>query len=82
MSIRKHINELKDLKKTVRTAIKQDLSPYLNPLDYAIRDIFENNTYATFDPNIGSLRLLSGGMECLKNLFWRHTNPLEGVLIQ
>ena len=32
-SIRKHANELKVGKKTVRTAIKQDLSPNLNPLD-------------------------------------------------
>ena len=32
-SIRKHANELKVYKKTVRTAIKQDLSPDLNSLD-------------------------------------------------
>ena len=31
MSIRKHTNELKVHQKTVRTAIKQDLSPDLNP---------------------------------------------------
>ena len=35
-SIRKHANELKVHEKTVRTAIKQDLSPDHNPLDYAI----------------------------------------------
>ena len=34
--IRKHGNKLKGHKKTVRTAIKQDLSPDLTPLDYAI----------------------------------------------
>ena len=32
-SIRKHSNELKVHEKTVRTAIKQDLSSDLNPLD-------------------------------------------------
>ena len=37
MSIREHANELKAHEKTVKTAIKQDLSPVLNPLDYAIR---------------------------------------------
>ena len=31
-SIRKHANELKVYKKTVKTAIKRDLSPNLNPL--------------------------------------------------
>ena len=31
-SKRKHGNELKGIKKTVRTAIKQDLSPDVNPL--------------------------------------------------
>ena len=41
MSIRKHAIELKVHEKTVRTAIKQDLSPDLNPLDYAIWDVLE-----------------------------------------
>ena len=41
-SIRKYDNELKVHKKTVRTAIKQDLSPDLNPLDYTIRGVLEN----------------------------------------
>ena len=36
MSIRKHANELKVHKKTVKIAIKQNLSPDHNPLDYAI----------------------------------------------
>ena len=35
-SIRKHANELKVHQKTVKTAIKQDLSPDPNPLDYAM----------------------------------------------
>ena len=55
-SIRKHANELKVHKKTVRTAIKQDLSPDLNPLDYAIWGILENKTNATSHPNIGLLK--------------------------
>ena len=34
--IRKHANEFKVYEKTVRTAIKQHLSPDLNTVDYAI----------------------------------------------
>ena len=56
MSIRKHTNELKAHKKTVRTAVKQDLSPDLNHLDYTIWGILENKTNATSHPNIGSLK--------------------------
>ena len=41
MSIRKHTNELKVHEKTVGTAIKQDLSPDLNSLDYGILDVLE-----------------------------------------
>ena len=54
-SLRKHTNELKIHKKTVRIAIKQDLSQDLNPLDYAIWGILENKTNVIFHPNIGSL---------------------------
>ena len=39
------------------TAIKQDLSPVVNPLDYAIYGILENKTNATSHPNIGSLKI-------------------------
>ena len=56
MSVRKHANELKVHEKTLRTAIKQDLSPDRNPLDYAIWSILENKTNATSHPNIGSLK--------------------------
>ena len=35
-SIRKDENELKVHEKTVRTAIKQGLNPYFNPVVYAI----------------------------------------------
>ena len=40
----------------LRTAIKQDLSPEYNPLDYAIYGVSENKTNTTFHPNIGSLK--------------------------
>ena len=36
MSIRKHTNKLKVHEKTVRSVIKQDLSPDFNTFDYAI----------------------------------------------
>ena len=55
-SIRKHANELIVHEKTVRTAIKQDLSPDLNLLDYTIWGVLENKTNATSHPNIGSLK--------------------------
>ena len=54
-SIRKHANKLKVHEKTVRTAIKQDLSPDLNPLDYVIWGVLKNKTNATSHPNIGLL---------------------------
>ena len=43
-------------RETVRTAIKQDLSPDFNTPDYTIWDVFENKTNATFHPNIGLLK--------------------------
>ena len=52
MLILKHTNESKVHEKTVRTAIKKDLSPDLNPLDYAIWCVLENKTNATSHPNI------------------------------
>ena len=55
-SIKKHTNELKIHQKTVWTAIKLDLSPDLNPLDYILWGILENKTNATSNPNIGSLK--------------------------
>ena len=51
MSIKKHATELKVYEKTVRSAIKQDLSL----LDYAIWGVLENKTNATSYPNIGLL---------------------------
>ena len=54
-SIRKYANELKIYERIMRTANKQALSPYLNPLDNAIWGILENKTKATFHQNIGSL---------------------------
>ena len=55
-SIRKHANELKVNEKTVRRAIKQDLSPDHNTLDFAIWSFLENKTNATSNRNIGSLK--------------------------
>ena len=46
-SIGKHANKLKVHEKTLTTAMKQDLNPYLNPLDYAICGILENKTNFT-----------------------------------
>ena len=40
----------------MRTAIKQDLSPDLNPLDYTIWDVLKKKTNATSHLNIGSLK--------------------------
>ena len=56
-STRKHANELKVHEKTVRTAIKHDLSPDSNPLDYAISGVLENKTNATSNRNIGSFKI-------------------------
>ena len=44
------------MKKTVRTVIKQDLSPDRNPFNYAIWGVLENKTNATSHPNIGLLK--------------------------
>ena len=70
-SIRKHTNELKICKKTVRSAIKQDLSPDLNSLDYTTWCILENNTNATSLLSIGLLKTALRGnwIKCLKNFF-------------
>ena len=44
-------------KKTVRTAIKQDVSPDLNHRpDYSIWDVLEKKTNASAHSNIGSLQ--------------------------
>ena len=45
----------KSTKKTVRTAIKQDLSTDFNPFDYAMWGVLENKMNATSHPNMGSL---------------------------
>ena len=56
MFIRKYANTLKVFKKILRLAIKQDLSPDIKPLDYAIWEDLENKTNATSHQNIGSLK--------------------------
>ena len=71
-SRRKHANELKVFEETVRIAIKQDLSPDFNPLDYAIWGVSKNKTNATSHPNIGLIKTTfekEYGIKCLKNLF-------------
>ena len=40
----------------MRTAIKQNFSPVLNPLDYAIRSVLENKTNRASHRNIGLLK--------------------------
>ena len=55
-SIRKHTNESKVHEKTVRTSIKQDLTPDCNPLDNTIWGILENKINTTSHPNIGLLK--------------------------
>ena len=47
---------MKVYEKTGKTAIKQNLRPDHNPLDYAIWDVLENKTNATSQPNIDSLK--------------------------
>ena len=46
--------------KTVKTALKQDLSLDHHSLDYALWGILENKTNATSHPNIGSLKIAIG----------------------
>ena len=82
-SIRKHTTWLKVYKKTVRTAIKHDLSPDHNPLDYVIWGIFRNKTNATSYPNIGLLKIAieeewnkmseEFNLKACKS-FWSHVN--------
>ena len=54
--IRKYANKLKVHWETVKTTIKQDLSPDLNSLEYALYDVIESKTNTTSHPNIGSLK--------------------------
>ena len=62
----------------MRNAIKQGLSPDLNPLDYATQGILQNITNATPHPNISSFKTAIGrnGIKCLKNLFQRHVDTI------
>ena len=55
-AIRKNTNEFKIHEKTVMTAIKQDICPDFNPLNYTIWGVLENKTNAIYHPNIGSLK--------------------------
>ena len=80
-SVRKHADELKVHKKSVRTVIKQDLRPDLKPLDYHIWGVLEDKANTTSHPNMGSLKT-DIEEECQKNLFWRGAYRFEGMLIQ
>ena len=57
-------------------------SPDPKPLDYAIwvKKKQKKNEY-NFSFRL-KLLLRSYGIKCLKNLFWRHVNCFEGVMIQ
>ena len=57
MSIRKYANELKVHKKTVKTAIKQDLRSDLNSLITQYRVFLKTKQKATPHPNIGLLKI-------------------------
>ena len=72
-SLRKHSNKLEVHKKTVKTAIKQDLCQDLHFTT-------EDKTNAASHPNIDLLK--RNRIKCLKNLFWRHANRFEGELFK
>ena len=69
-SIRKHANELKVHKKSMGTAIKQDLSLDHDPLDYAIWDILKTKQMQHPIKILICLRLLlrKNGIKCQNNL--------------
>ena len=69
------------LRKTVRSAIKQDLSQDFDPLDYAISGVLESKTNATSHSNIGSVKSSIGEWKNVWSIFWRHADHAEGVLI-
>ena len=81
-SITKQANKLKVHKKTVRTVIKQDLSPDFNPLDYATWGILENKINATSHANIGSLETAIKWNKMSEEFIWSDANHFECVLIQ
>ena len=57
-------------------------SPDLNLFDYILWGIFENNTNANSHPNIGLLKTaIEEEWNKMKNLFLRHVNRFEGVLV-
>ena len=72
----------------MRTAIKQDLSPNLKPLDYTIWRVLENKTKATSHPNIVSLKTAIVGewnkmaeefiLKACKS-FWMHVDTMNGI---
>ena len=83
-SIRKYANKLKVNEKTVRTTIKQALSPDLNSLDYAIWGILENKTNATSHPNIALLKTADKEEwnKMSEEFIMKAANDFKGILIQ
>ena len=88
MFIKKHANELKVPVKTVRTAIKQDLSSGLNSLDYAIRGggSLENKTNATSHPNIGLFKeelwkMSEKFISKVCKSFWKNVNKITEKMV-
>ena len=67
----------------MRTAIKQYISPDFRLLNYALWGAFENKTNVMIKVLVFLILLLRrNGMNHLKNLFWRHANRFEWVLIK
>ena len=75
---------MKVYEKTVRIAIKQDLSQDEKPLDYTIWNILENETNATSHPNIGSLKtaIKEEWNKISEEFILKACNSFKGVLIQ
>ena len=81
-SIRKQVKELKVHVKTVRKAIKQYLNLENNPLDYTIGASRKQMQLAIQISASIRLLLKRNGIKGLRNIFWRHANCYEYVLIQ
>ena len=89
-SIRKHANELKVHEKTVRTAIRKDLSPDLNLLDYTTWGILEKNKQMQLPIKIIIIikviirsKLLSSISICHMQVFTRfsgHGNSIHNII--
>ena len=67
------LSPLTGQEKTVRTAIKQDLSPESNPLNYGIWGVLETKQIPLPIPILVRLGLILWryGTKCLKKFFWK-----------